>query len=204
MAHMRVFASRFAAYHVETECGTEVVPEDVCGALDTSDALTPYETVGNLHKLESYLEGSRVEGVERKEGWYARLSAPGYMDCTPWTGPYASESKAVAVVCKQYDCDENGRIGRRWRAMTSTLDGWKLIHLGLATKHELWSDQTARASGFTLTSGLRVSAAVDMTDDEVREKLAEYYGHEWRRVTEWSAASSEDDLTSRWEKVTGT
>jgi hypothetical protein len=27
-------------------------------------------------------------------GWYGRLSAPGYMDCTDWAGPFESEAEA--------------------------------------------------------------------------------------------------------------
>lgn len=41
-------------------------------------------------------------------GWYSRLSAPGYMDCTSWHGPYSSEEKALKAVMEQYDVDENG------------------------------------------------------------------------------------------------
>lgn len=32
----------------------------------------------------------------------------GYLDCTEWQGPEKTESAAVAEVCEQYDCDENG------------------------------------------------------------------------------------------------
>jgi hypothetical protein len=73
-------------YHVDTNSHTELVPEDVCGALDAGDALTPYETVANLAALEPFLEGSRIQGVARKEGWYACLSAPGYLDRTDCYG----------------------------------------------------------------------------------------------------------------------
>ena len=33
MGFMLPVASRFIAYRVETDCGTEIVPEDACGAL---------------------------------------------------------------------------------------------------------------------------------------------------------------------------
>jgi hypothetical protein len=36
MAFMKPTAEHFAAYHVETSEGTEVVPESVCGKLDMS------------------------------------------------------------------------------------------------------------------------------------------------------------------------
>ncbi len=41
-------------------------------------------------------------------GWYARLSAPGYMDATDWHGPYSSEAEALKAVCEFYEVDENG------------------------------------------------------------------------------------------------
>lgn len=40
---------------------------------------------------------------EATKGWYSRLSAPGYMDCTEWQGPYADEGEALAGVCDTYD-----------------------------------------------------------------------------------------------------
>ena len=113
MAHMRVFASRFAAYNVDTDNGTEIVPVDVCGELDESsptfhpNGKVVRDTEANVARLRDYVTG-KVYGIERREGWYARLSAPGYLDCTEWQGPEKTKSAAVAEVCEQYDCDENG------------------------------------------------------------------------------------------------
>ena len=45
---------------------------------------------------------------ETKHGWFARLSAPGYLDCTEWEGPYKTEKEAVDAVCDLYDCDPDG------------------------------------------------------------------------------------------------
>lgn len=41
-------------------------------------------------------------------GWYSRLSASGYLDCTEWNGPYPSEREALAGVMGLYEVDENG------------------------------------------------------------------------------------------------
>lgn len=112
MAHMIPVAEHFAAYHVETNAGVEIVPEEICGKLDPGDGddamLTPYESLANQHALEPYLEGSRIEGVDRKEGWYGRLSAPGYLDATDWMGSYESSRAALDAVCEQYDVDDEG------------------------------------------------------------------------------------------------
>ena len=35
-------------------------------------------------------------------GYYFRLSAPGYLDCTDWSGPYQTEEEAVAELLSQY------------------------------------------------------------------------------------------------------
>lgn len=41
-------------------------------------------------------DGSVEEPEDCKEGWLARLSASGYMDCTDWLGPF--ESQALAFI----------------------------------------------------------------------------------------------------------
>ena len=37
-------------------------------------------------------------------GYYARLSASGYMDCTEWSGPFETEEEAMAELISVY-CD---------------------------------------------------------------------------------------------------
>jgi len=63
------------AYIVETTYGTEVVPWELVG------------NVKEMHYLEDFLEGTPYEGQELviKEGILARLSAPGFLDCTEWS-----------------------------------------------------------------------------------------------------------------------
>jgi len=64
----------------ETDMGTVIVPANV---LTIEDLRREY--------------GQRVE-FETVEGWGARLSAPGYMDCTEWTlHESAEEAKAYLV-----------------------------------------------------------------------------------------------------------
>ena len=53
-------------------------------------------------------EGDPVCGECFVDGWYGRLSAPGYLDATDWNGPFATSDAALAGVCEMYDCDENG------------------------------------------------------------------------------------------------
>jgi hypothetical protein len=44
-----------------------------------------------------------VEVIEGK--WWSRLSAPGYMDCTNWHGPFDTEQSAKDALAKWYDVD---------------------------------------------------------------------------------------------------
>jgi hypothetical protein len=104
MGHMKPDVQQFEAYHVETECGTEVVPRALCGKIDLDAEPTEEAWEG----LSMYLEGSRIEGVEHHEGWYARLSAPGYLDCTSWDGPHATRDAALASLLAHFECDEEG------------------------------------------------------------------------------------------------
>jgi hypothetical protein len=60
---------------VETTAGTEIVPVEVC-PLTSAEALMPF------------VEGCPREVSETVTGYFARLSAPGYMDRTEWSGPF--------------------------------------------------------------------------------------------------------------------
>ena len=57
------------------------------------------QNVADDHKMD-------VEDVETVAGWFARLSAPGYMDCTEWQGPYETEEEALAGLAETFGDDE--------------------------------------------------------------------------------------------------
>jgi len=46
--------------------------------------------------------GAEIDPTEDLAGYYFRLSAPGYLDCTDWSGPYATEDEAVANMLSIY------------------------------------------------------------------------------------------------------
>lgn len=111
MAFMSPVAEHLTMYRVETNVGTELVPEEVCGAID----LQSPPDGDTWRAILDYVEGSRIEGVEREEGWYGRLSAPGYLDCTDWDGPYPTAEEALDAVKETYDVDDNGDdAGEDW------------------------------------------------------------------------------------------
>ncbi len=43
----------------------------------------------------------RILAIE--DGWWFRLSAPGYLDCTDWHGPFDAEHEAREFVQDYYD-----------------------------------------------------------------------------------------------------
>jgi hypothetical protein len=102
MAFMVPGAEYQVAYKVETNIGTETVFECVCGEIEIEDGEPCDDT------LEAYIEGKKVYSVERVEGWFANLSANGYMDQTDYMGPYDSAEEALKEVMDFYEVDENG------------------------------------------------------------------------------------------------
>ena len=59
--------------------------------------------------IEDIPEEDVVEVVcQRCSGWCSRLSAPGYLDCTEWMGPYEEERQAIEDCCELYSVDEDG------------------------------------------------------------------------------------------------
>ena len=44
----------------------------------------------------------RGERWHKMKGWYGRLSAPGFLDCTDWSGPYRSSRAAYDALDEMY------------------------------------------------------------------------------------------------------
>ena len=91
---------KFAQYfEVETNQGTFIVPADV---VDSTMSAAP-------EAFADYVEGEVLgdDPIEVKEGWLARLSAPGYMDCTDWN-VFDTEEEAVQGLKDLYGDDEEG------------------------------------------------------------------------------------------------
>lgn len=40
--------------------------------------------------------------TDDQSGYYARLSAPGYLDCTEWSGPFSTEDEAYESLVEMY------------------------------------------------------------------------------------------------------
>ena len=95
-------------YEVDGPCGTEWVPEDLCGQLDgavlgqtSSDAARPVPG-----ELSGYCENRTAWTIVRKQGFGARLSASGYTDCTEWS-VFETKSDAEDHLFEMYEqCPE--------------------------------------------------------------------------------------------------
>ena len=115
MAFMQIETCQMKMWHVETTAGTEYVPADLIG-----DVTHPID----LSVFRAYVEGTIYvvdydmstdddeedirDGADAEicEGWYVRESAPGYMDCTEWCGPYDTEADAIREYCEMMDICE--------------------------------------------------------------------------------------------------
>jgi hypothetical protein len=94
MSFMQKQIYKGSYFEIDTTHGTEIVPSDVIG-----------RTVGtHIDAFADYLEGSPYdteECVECKDGWIARMSAPGYTDCTSWSA-HKTEKSASDYLDEMY------------------------------------------------------------------------------------------------------
>jgi hypothetical protein len=94
MAFMeREITDKIAWFEIDGNSGTDYVPASVVGyprmhrlCLDATVESQDFPRLFTL--LESYVkdytENTRITGITLIEGYGARLSAPGYLDCTGW------------------------------------------------------------------------------------------------------------------------
>lgn len=85
-------------FRVNTSAGTEFVPCDIIGRT----------MAVHVEALANYLEGKPddpEECCDVSTGWLARLSAPGYLDCTDWTA-HKTEAEARAYLVEMYGGEE--------------------------------------------------------------------------------------------------
>jgi hypothetical protein len=80
-------------WQVETSHGTEIVPTDLVSS-EPADSSA----------FEDYCEGE-VKSWELIQGFGARLSAPGYMDCTVWA-VFDTEAEANDYLDEMYGDDD--------------------------------------------------------------------------------------------------
>lgn len=113
MSHMQLEYEFATFVVVDGPYGGESIPVDVCGNLpdyeetiaDCPDGTDPddyYKEVA-FAAVAGYCENVECYEIEEKSGWYGRISAPGYMDASDWSGPYDSEAECKRALCEDYD-----------------------------------------------------------------------------------------------------
>ena len=81
-----------SCWKVDTDNGIELYPCDYFDSFSVADMTDCDE-----------------DDIERVTGFFARLSAPGYLDCTEWSGPFKTEAEARAYLTETYG-DDNGEV----------------------------------------------------------------------------------------------
>ena len=79
--------------------------------IDTSHGIEflEFSYIGQVQdkaELQKYIEAPEIYSFEIITGMGARLSAPGYLDCTPWT-VFDSEEKAIEYLDEYYPENED-------------------------------------------------------------------------------------------------
>src|SRR5579872_758188 len=93
---------------VDGPCGTGFIPAELCG--DVPEYHGDRQPIPD--SLRDYCENRECWEIKKREGWGARLSAPGYMDCTEWS-VFDSETEARSHLTEMYgDDDENSQEDR--------------------------------------------------------------------------------------------
>lgn len=67
-------------------------------------------------------EYADFEPEERSDGFFARLSAPGYMDCTEWYGPFETCEEAADALYGMYGEDDEANADE-WQAFLDAFKG---------------------------------------------------------------------------------
>ena len=109
MSHLEKEVTHELFIVCETLAGKEMFPADLVGVwepfaevfLGTDEPTDPVDG-DMLDRMEPFLSTSNVVSVECVRGWFARLSAPGYLDCTDWSGPFDSEEEALEFLEEMY------------------------------------------------------------------------------------------------------
>jgi hypothetical protein len=95
-------------YMVDGPAGTEWIPADVVGPdvdLDLEEFENPLCEIPD--GLRMYCENFTCYRIERVTGYGVRSSAPGYMDCTPWT-VYAELAEAQEAYEQEREENRDG------------------------------------------------------------------------------------------------
>lgn len=88
------------------------VPADVANLSFREPDNTPLDELTDHYSLQEasrYIEGEAKSVKIVRGKYFSRLSAPGYMDATDWSGPFDSEEAAKHAIVEEHEvCAECG------------------------------------------------------------------------------------------------
>lgn len=87
---------------VDTSAGGFSFPADVVGVTTEFSVDAEGASTALLASVGEHVEG-KVYSVCSVRGWFARWSAPGYLDATEWSGPFSSEEEAAKHLSDVYE-----------------------------------------------------------------------------------------------------
>jgi len=96
---------------------------------------------------------------EKEFGWWAHLTAPGYMDQTEWSGPYDTLNEAKEYIEETYEVDPD--------TGAELLDENDLAGTDSRTVQIFWDDAGLDTAGWAYRKGRHESGPID-EDDFVR------------------------------------
>lgn len=103
MAFMQPQLTRLSRWVlVDGNCGVDAIPFDAIFPNQNKKTMNP-----TFSDVEDFTENREAFSIEVIDGYGVRLSAPGYLDCTPWE-VFTDESKAQARFAELKEETEEG------------------------------------------------------------------------------------------------
>ena len=102
------------AWIIETDIGGDLILSDLVPTDDYAPG-TVIEADSDqgrelIEVFSDYIDGGEFVEFQVVEGWFAHLSAPGYMDQTEWYGPFETEEDARNYIVETWEVDpDTGR-----------------------------------------------------------------------------------------------
>ena len=93
-------------YEIETMNGTSFVPFDIVGTIHQAFLGNPPSSYARKRVLQytECFDVKDINTIEIREGFGARLSENGYLDCTDWT-VFDSEQEAKDYLVEMHDAE---------------------------------------------------------------------------------------------------
>lgn len=88
-------------YEIDGPMGTEYIPADLVGTITIECPASGEERFPIPSQLQAYCQNNEAWRLELITGYGARLSAPGYLDCTEWA-VFETEDEAREYLRENY------------------------------------------------------------------------------------------------------